>query len=110
MTPFTENIKFVQGETQLLRVSFTIGSTPADLTGYTFSSQFHGALNNLSGVFAFDTSTLALGYITLVLDRFSSAAIVAGVYRYDIFAVSPANVATVIVRGSIEVVPRVTTL
>ena len=103
-----QNIKIVQGETLLRRLFFASGSVPIDLTGYAFGGQCRGSQNQLIGTFAFDTSTLALGYVTALLDKFVSAAIAAGIYRYDIFATAADGTATVIARGNLEVVARVT--
>lgn len=103
-----KNLKFVQGETLLLRITFANGPVPIDLTGYAFSGQMRGALNELQGTFGFDTSTLAQGYVTVLIDKLASADIPVGVYRYDIFTTAPDGTATVIVKGNSEVMARVT--
>lgn len=103
-----KNLKFVQGETLLLRISFATGSVPIDLSGYTFSGQVRGVLNELQSTFSFDISTLAQGYVTVMIDKLASASIPVGVYRYDIFATAPDGTATVIVKGNAEAMARVT--
>ena len=103
-----QNVKIVQGETLLRRLSLANGTVPIDLTGYAFAGQFRGNQNELIGTFAFDTSTLAAGYVTVILDKFASAAIAAGNYRYDIFATASDGTVTVIARGNFEVIARVT--
>jgi hypothetical protein len=103
-----KNLKFVQGETLLVRIAFANGSVPIDLSGYVFSGQTRGVQNELQVVFGFDTSTLAAGYVTVIIDKIVSANIPVGVYRYDIFATAPDGTATVIAKGNAEVMARVT--
>lgn len=103
-----KNLKFVQGETLLQRISFATGSVPIDLSGYAFSGQMRGSQNELIGTFVFDTSALALGYVTVLIDKLASAGISVGVYRYDIFATAPDGTVTVIAKGNAEVMARVT--
>ena len=103
-----QNLKIVQGETLLRRLFFASGSVPIDLTGYAFSGQFRGSQNQLIGTFSFDTSTLISGYVTVIFDNIASAALAAGIYRYDIFATAPDGTATVIAKGNVEVMARVT--
>ena len=102
------NLKIVRGETLLMRISALNGVAPMDLTGYTFAGQIRGTQSELVGTFGFDTSTPLAGYITVVIDKLASAAMPVGLYRYDIFATAQDGVATVIAKGNIDVIARVT--
>jgi hypothetical protein len=102
------NLKIVRGETLLMRISALNGVAPMDLTSYTFAGQIRGTQNELVGAFGFDTSTPLAGYITVLIDKLASAAMPVGLYRYDIFATAPDGVATVIAKGNIDVIARVT--
>lgn len=102
------NLKIVRGETLLLRVSVLNGVAPMDLSGYSFAGQIRGTQNELVGTYGFDTSTLATGTVTVIIDTLASAAMPVGLYRYDIFAIAPDGVATVIAKGNIDVIGRAT--
>ena len=102
------NLKIVRGETLLMRISALNGVAPMDLTGYTFAGQIRGTQNELVGTFGFDTGALNAGVVTVVLDKLASAAMPVGLYRYDIFATAPDGVATVIAKGNLDVIARVT--
>ena len=102
------NLKIVRGETLLMRISALNGVAPMDLTGYTFAGQIRGTQNELVGTFGFDTSAPLSGYVTVVIDNLASAAMPVGLYRYDIFATAPDGVSTVIAKGNIDVIARVT--
>jgi hypothetical protein len=103
-----KNLKIVRGETLLMRINILTGVIPMDLTGYTFAGQIRGTQNELVGAFGFDTSMLATGCITVIIDKLASAAMPVGLYRYDIFATAPDGVATVIAKGNTDVIARVT--
>lgn len=103
-----KHLKIVRGETLLTRLSVLSGVAPFDLTGYSFAGQIRGTQNELVGTFGFDTSSLATGVVTVVLDKLASALMPVGLYRYDIFATAPDGVATVIAKGNIDVIARVT--
>lgn len=103
-----KHLKIVRGETLLTRLSVLNGVAPFDLTGYSFAGQIRGTQNELIGTFAFDTSMLAAGYVTVIIDKLASAGLTIGNYRYDIFATAPDGTATVIARGNVEVMARVT--
>lgn len=91
-----------------MRVSVLTGVTAMDLTDYSFAGQIRGTQNELVGTFGFDTSALNAGVVTVVLDKLASAAMPVGLYRYDIFAIALDGVATVIAKGNIDVIARVT--
>lgn len=98
----------IQGETLLCRIAFSSGGVPIDLTGYNFAGQMRGAQNMLIASFGMDTSTLAQGYVTVIIDSIASAGLTLGIYRYDIFATAPDGTATVVAKGAVEVMARVT--
>jgi hypothetical protein len=101
-------LNFVQGETVLLRIRAMSAGALIDMTGYVFTGQIRGNANALLGTFSFDTSTLATGYVTAIMDNISTAMIPAGEWVYDIFATAPDGTATVIAKGNVEVMARVT--
>jgi len=102
------NLKIVRGETLLMRINVLAGVVPMDLTGYIFAGQIRGTQNELVGTFGFDTSVLNTGVVTVVLDKVASVVTPVGLYRYDIFATAPDGVSTVIAKGNIDVIARVT--
>ena len=108
--PASHNLKFVRGDTQDFTITVTEdGTTPRNLTGYTFRAQIRASKDSstIAGEFACTVATPASGVVRLVLSAASSAALPDEVLYWD-FEQTVGGVVTTLLAGKCTVVGDVT--
>ncbi len=108
--PASHNLKFVRGDTQDFTITVTEdGTTPRNLTGYTFRAQIRASKDSstIAGEFACTVATPASGVVRLVLSAAASAALPDEILYWD-FEQTVGGVVTTLLAGKCTVVGDIT--
>jgi hypothetical protein len=114
MKPGIVNLVCPQGATFRRTLTWKIGNTPINLTGYSARMQVREAYDSSSFLLSLTSSNAGitlggpLGTIVFYISNIDTSNIRAGVYVYDLELIAPNGDVTRLIQGKFDTTPEVT--